>query len=65
MSETYESMELLGMAADKLDNLYHALMLPLPPAMHVAQLKAALPEVIAQMRKVYTAETGDNPWSTS
>lgn len=60
--ETYESMELLGMAADTLDNLYHALMLPLPPAMHVEQLKAALPDVIARLRKVYVAETGDNPW---
>lgn len=60
---THENMESLGMAADTLDNLYHALLLPMPPAMHVAQLKAALPEVIKKLRAVYVAETGDNPWS--
>jgi hypothetical protein len=61
---TYENMERLGMAADTLDNLLHALNLPLPPAMHVAQLKAALPDLVKALREVYVAETGDNPWST-
>jgi hypothetical protein len=63
MSEaTKENMERLGEAADTLDNLYHALLLPIPAQIHVDQLKLALPKIIAALREVYVAEVGDDPW---
>jgi hypothetical protein len=64
MSETYESMELLAMQAETLDNLIGALSLPMPAQVHLYQLKARLPEIRDALRRVYTAETGDNPWET-
>lgn len=57
------STQLLGDAADTLDNLCHAAMLPMPAQFHLDQLKAALPEVVKNLRAVYVAETGKNPWS--
>jgi hypothetical protein len=36
----------------------------MPAAMHVAQLRAALPEIRDALRLIYTAETGEDPWST-
>jgi hypothetical protein len=58
-----DSTVALGEAADTLDNLCHATMLPMPAAFHLEQLKAALPEVVKRLRAVYVAETGEDPWS--
>lgn len=63
MATTRESIEQLGKVADTLDNLYHALMLPLSPATHIEYMKAALPEAVANLRAVYVAETGSDPWA--
>jgi hypothetical protein len=60
--ETHESMEMLGMQADELDNLIQCLEFPLPNTTHVRQLKLALPKIRDALRKVYVVETGDNPW---
>ena len=60
--ETYESMELLSMQAETLDNLIGALALPMPAALHVEQMKRKLPAIRDALRKVYVVETGDNPW---
>ena len=57
-----EQMERLAEVAETLDNLIGALQLPLPPAMHVDQLKVHLPELRDKLRAVYVAETGENPW---
>jgi len=62
---TYESMEMLGMAADTLDNLYGALQLPIPAQMHVEQMKAQLPLLRDKLRAIYVIETGDNPWESA
>ncbi len=59
---TYESMELLGMAADDVNNLLGAMQLPLPAEQHLAMLKPALFKIMERMREVYILETGDNPW---
>lgn len=59
---TYENMELLGMQIDSIDNLLSALKLPLPPATHIAGLTQNLEKIVKNLRQVYIAETGDNPW---
>jgi hypothetical protein len=61
---TYESMELLGMQADRIDDLIGALALPLPDSLHVQALREALPGIRNRLRRVYVLETGDDPWAT-
>lgn len=63
MSNTYESMEALSMVAETLDNLFHALTIPMPPSIHIDQMKRQLPELRDKLRAIYVAETGDNPWT--
>lgn len=60
---TYESMEMLGMQADTLENLLGAMKLPLPAQMHLDMLRPALEGVMQKLREVYVLETGDNPWA--
>lgn len=60
--EIEQANEDLGRAIDRLDNLAHALVLPLSPAMHVEQLREALPEVVAELKKQFALVTGENPW---
>lgn len=62
MAETYESMELLGMAADDIDNLLGAMQLPVPAQVHLDGLRATLPKIRDRLRAVYVAEMGENPW---
>ena len=57
-----ENDEKFGELIDRLDNLNGALQLPMPPAMHVTQMKIALPEVIAGLKEVYVGNYGENPW---
>lgn len=59
MDDKYET---LGQLIDTVDNLAHALKLPLPPAMHVEQLSKALPEVVEKLKKSFIEITGENPW---
>ncbi|WP_428414441.1 hypothetical protein [Methylibium sp.] len=61
---THESMELLGMQIDTLENLQGALKLPMPANLHVQGIRGSLPDVVAALKRVYIAETGDNPWAT-
>ena len=60
---TDDELESLSSVADTLDNLCHALMLPLPATVHVEQFKLALPGLIVKLREVYVAQAGDDPWS--
>lgn len=57
-----EDMEALGREIDNLDNLSHAIHLPMPAQFHVDQLKAALPKKVAALRAVFVRLTGENPW---
>jgi hypothetical protein len=61
---TYESMELLGMQADRIDSLIGALQLPIPDALHLKAMRAILPEIRDALRRVYVIETQDDPWET-
>jgi len=51
-----------GAEIDRLENLVGALTLPLPSAMHVNQLKVALPDVVARLKESYVGLIGENPW---
>ena len=57
-----DKFETLGQLIDSLDNLAHALKMPLPPQMHVEQLGIALPEKVKQLKEVFVEITGENPW---
>jgi hypothetical protein len=57
-----EKFEILGQLIDSLDNLSHALKLPLPPEMHVEQISIALPEKVKELKEVFAEITGENPW---
>ena len=59
MNEKYEN---LGLAIDRVDNLAHALQMPLPDKMHVEQLRSTLPEVVAELKAGFVEATGENPW---
>lgn len=59
---TYESMELLGMQADRLRDLMGAMELPLDAASHLVMIRPVLFDVMEKLREVYIIETGDNPW---
>lgn len=57
-----DKFENFGLLIDELDNLAHALQIPLPPQMHVEQLKELLPEKVAKLKALYIEITGQNPW---
>lgn len=60
--EREQSENELGEAIDHLDNLTHALLLPMPADFHVRQLKESLPEVVKELKHGFVGVTGDNPW---
>jgi hypothetical protein len=60
--QTCLDAEKLGKAIDEVDNLYHALQLPMPADFHVRQLKTALPDAIKRLKEGFTEATGHNPW---
>jgi hypothetical protein len=52
----------LGQDIDKLDNLAHALLLPMPADFHTKQMKSSLPELVREMKKHFAEAFGWNPW---
>jgi hypothetical protein len=52
----------LGRDIDTLDNLAHALLLPMPAEFHVEQFKSSLPELVAKFKKDFAAVVDWNPW---
>ena len=57
-----DNFEKLGILIDELDNLAHALKLPLSPHIHVEQIGIALPDKVKRLKEIYIEITGDNPW---
>lgn len=51
-----------GALIDRLDNLAHALKLPLKDSMHVTQLRIELPNLVKDFKAAYVNEMGENPW---
>lgn len=54
----------IALETDKIDNLIHALELPIPASMHVEIMQTILPGVRDKIRACLIAETGENPWKT-
>lgn len=61
-AEQREAAENLGSEIDRLENLGGALALPMPAAVHVQQLREAIPDVARRLKEHYVALTGENPW---
>lgn len=55
-------LEMLGQAIDRVDNLSHGLVIPMPADFHLQQLKKILPEVVKELKAGFVAVTGENPW---
>lgn len=56
------NIETLGEQVDRLENLSAGLNMPLPPTMHIEQLKKILPEIAEVIKQYYITTTGENPW---
>lgn len=62
MNITEDEVYAIGRVVDRLDNLIAALSLPLPDAMHVKAIRAALPSVREELAEVigYADEEDDD-----
>lgn len=59
---TGDGQELLGRTIDRLDNVAHALALPMSADFHIRQMNQLLPGIIADLKKYFAEVTGENPW---
>jgi hypothetical protein len=59
---TEEQKERLGVLIDGIDNLAHALQLPMPASIHVDAMRSSLPEKVAELKQIYVEITKENPW---
>lgn len=59
---TEEQKEKFGLLIDEVDNLSHALNIPMPPSFHVERLKETLPEKVEELKQIFIEVTGENPW---
>jgi len=57
-----EQLDELGKIADSIDNIICALEMPLPDKLHLAMVKTKLKEWSKDIKSLYTAISGDNPW---
>lgn len=54
-----DTLERIGQLSDMADNLVHASTLPLPPAMHVDQLRKGLEQIRDDLRQIFIECGGD------
>ena len=59
MDEKYEP---LGQTIDRVNNILHALVIPMPAEFHLNMLKELLPEIVDELRAGFVKATGENPW---
>ena len=66
MAETTleDAKEKLGRSIDELDDLAHALKMPVSDSIHLNCLREQLPELVAKMQRQFAAVTGEDPWET-
>lgn len=60
-----DNIEKIGQVADKVDNYYFALKMPLPAEVHIDQIKIGLKKMSKQLKGIYVAVSGNNPWEVS
>lgn len=51
--------------ADTADNYAVAATLPLPATMHTEQLRTGMERIAAELKQLYVAMSGDDPWNDS
>jgi hypothetical protein len=52
----------LAEAIETVDNLAHALQLPMSAEFHIGILRESLPEAVADLKAEFAEVTGENPW---
>lgn len=57
-----QSNDTIAEIADSMDSISAMLNLPLPPQMHLDQIKTMLPDWSKKLKGVYIEENDDNPW---
>lgn len=57
-----DNAEELGQLIDSLDNLSHALLIPMPDKLHVESLRSSLPEKVKELKDVFVKIFNENPW---
>ncbi|MVM30161.1 hypothetical protein GO755_08960 [Spirosoma sp. HMF4905] len=53
----------VGQLANTLDNLVHAQIIELPERIRTNCIQEAIPNLVAELRSIFVAETGENPWA--
>lgn len=57
-----EAKEQLGRAIDRVDNMYHALMIPMSDEFHIEQFKQILPDIIKELKSSYEEVFEEKIW---
>ena len=56
-----EDLNKIAEVSDSLDNLVHAMEIPMPDKFHLDALKSALPEKVKELREINISS--ENPWN--
>ena len=63
MATMKDHAEKMGLLIDEIENLAHALNLPMGADFHVQQLQELLPEKVDKLKDIYKDIFGDDPWA--
>ncbi len=62
MNLTPDQLDDLGKIADKADNYIVATQMQLPASLHIEALKGGMESISEEIKKLYEAVSGENPW---
>lgn len=54
--------EKLGELIDSIDNISHALNIPMMPEVHLEGMRKSLPIIVEKFKALFIEITGENPW---
>lgn len=57
-----ENLNKIAEISDSIDNLVHAMNIPMPDEFHLKALKSSLPEKVKELQQVYIDIASENPW---
>lgn len=57
-----EDFDTLGRLVDRLDNATAALLLPLPPQIHIDGVRGIVESVRDELKAFVVSRSGENPW---